>query len=522
MTTKTENRNPNAQFLDTECPHCGQGFYRETDDANIWWVKCDDCEHLQFCYVPMKHQLRYHMDPAKFKLFAGGYGSAKTSTNGAEFVMLAMSTPYGTGLVGAQTYPQLEQTAKKQVMEMLPEELIQYESKKDNMVILTNGYEILFRSFDDQQKLRSLNLCHVLIEEANGVPYEVFIQLQTRLRHHATTNHRILLSSNPDANWIKTQFLLKSARIVGSTVKYRQVPEEINYNYATHIAKTEYNTHLPPNYIADVSVGKPDHWIRRYLEGSFEQTEGRVYPNFEKCIVTDQEITVEQIKFNIKTLGWKVITGTDFGLRDDTTLLQGAIDSDNGIIYFYDEYQQNQLSVASHAMHFKERLKHIPLGLLMKMVGDPAGQKRSTTDMKSIFDHYAEHGIHFMAGNNRIEAGILKVFGYIESGRMKVHESLRTTIDQHINYMYKEAKEGEKQKEVPIDTNNHNVDTLRYIIGELPDDPNNLANESFGITAEQNIMEQLKIQQLNEKLPFQLQEEDDNLANYSDAWYNSY
>lgn len=519
--TTTENRNPNAPFLDTEC-ECGHGIYRETACANQWWVRCDDCERLKFCYVPMKHQLRYHLEPSKFKLFAGGFGSAKTSTNGAEFVMLALSTPYGTGLVGAQTYPQLEQTAKKQVMEMLPKELIQYESKKDNMVVLNNGYEILFRSFDDQQKLRSLNLCHVMIEEANGVPYEVFVQLQTRLRHHATKNHRILLSSNPDSNWIKTQFLLKSCRIVGATTKYRQDPDEINYNYATHIAKTEYNIHLPPNYIADVSAGKPDFWIRRYLEGSFEQTEGRVYPNFEKCIVGDDVITVEQIKRNIKYLGWKVITGSDFGLRDDTVLVQGAIDQDNGLIYLYDEYQQNQLSVSTHAMHMKERLKHIPYGSLIKMVGDPAGARRSATDMKSIFNHYAEHGIHFTEGNNRIEAGIMKVYGYIESGRLKVHESLKVTIDQHIGYMYKEAKEGEKQKEIPIDIHNHNVDSVRYLINELPDNPDDLSADTYGITLEQAMIERRMFEQRDETIPWQLKEEDDTLANYSDAWYNSY
>lgn len=51
---------------------CGHGVMGETDNSSEWFTKCDDCGHLLFCYEPMPHQLRFHMDQAKFKLFAGG------------------------------------------------------------------------------------------------------------------------------------------------------------------------------------------------------------------------------------------------------------------------------------------------------------------------------------------------------------------------------------------------------------------------------------------------------------------
>ncbi len=62
---------PNKAFLGTTCKQCGAGTYIETDGANEWWVKCDDCSHLLFCYQPMPHQLRFHRDPTKFKMYAG-------------------------------------------------------------------------------------------------------------------------------------------------------------------------------------------------------------------------------------------------------------------------------------------------------------------------------------------------------------------------------------------------------------------------------------------------------------------
>lgn len=300
---------PNVKYLGTKCIKCGYGTMGETDNNCEWYVKCDDCNHLLFCYEPMPHQLRFHLDNAKFRMYAGGYGSAKTSTGCADFLMHAKSTPNGVGLVGAHTYPQLEQTAKKQIIDMLPSELIRHYDKKNNIITLTNGYDIMFKSFDDEQKLRSLNLCHVYCEEANGTDFSIFTQLQTRLRHHATDNHKIIMSTNPDGNWVKTEILLKAERIYGSSVKYHRPVEERNPNISVHIARTDMNTYLPPTYIEDIKVGKPDYWIRRYLEGSFENAEGKVYPNFAENVTSD--ITYDEIVYNIQHKGWQVVGGAD-------------------------------------------------------------------------------------------------------------------------------------------------------------------------------------------------------------------
>ena len=63
---------PNEKLLDTRCTKCDFGYMRNTENNNEWFLKCDDCNHLLFCYEPMPHQLRFHLDDAKFKLYAGG------------------------------------------------------------------------------------------------------------------------------------------------------------------------------------------------------------------------------------------------------------------------------------------------------------------------------------------------------------------------------------------------------------------------------------------------------------------
>lgn len=504
---------PNQPYLEKKCVKCGHGHMTDTDNNCEWFVKCDDCGHLIFCYTPMPHQLKFHQDPAKFKMYAGGYGSAKTSTGCAEFLSLAFNTPNGRGLVGAHTYPQLDQTAKKQILDMLPSELIRHYDKSKGIITLTNGYEIMFKSFDDEQKLRSLNLCHVYMEEANGTDFSIFTQLQTRLRHHATDKHKIIMSTNPDGNWVKSEILLKANKIYGAKEKYTRATEDRNPNISVHIARTDMNTYLPPTYIEDIKVGKPAHWIKKYLEGSFMQAEGMVYPNFEQNIVHD--VAYEEIVHNIQHKGWQVIGGADFGLLDPTVLLQAAIDPVDGDVYLYDAYIRNRVSVGTHATEMKKRMNHIPIGGLLKLMGDPSGAKRNINDLKSVFNHYQEHGIYFQKGNNRIDAGIMKVYSYLEMGKLKILPHLTEVIKEAAEYMYKPVELGEAADEKPVGGHDHTMDALRYLVAELPDDPLHLGSVSYN-GADFRMADGTQIE-----LPFQLQS-DDGLDYSKDAWYNNY
>ena len=447
-----------------------------------------------------------------------GFGSAKTSTCGAEFITLALSTPNGRGLVGAATYPQLEQTSMKQILDMLPSELIESHNKQKNIMTLTNGYEILFRSFDEQQKLRSLNLCHVWIEEANGVDFAIYTQLQTRLRHHACTNHKIIMSTNPDINWVKSEILLKAARIYGAAERYARDPIDINPNISVHIAQTSMNSYLPDDYIDSISVGKPDWWINRYLKGSFQSAEGAVYPQFPSVVLeaSDPLANPDTIKANIRRKGWEVVAGYDFGIVDPTVQILGAIDPINGVLYLYDEYYKNRVAVPTHANAMKKRMEHIPLGRIRAMPADPAGKKRNINDTKSIFDHYGEYGLFFKAADNRITTGIMKVYSYLEMGKLKVLPHLSNTIKEMENYRYKPVELGESFDEIPVDKDNHTCDVIRYMCQELPDDPELLKNLSYGNEDFRMVDES------QDNLPFELQDNDDGFGSMQEDWYNYY
>jgi hypothetical protein len=58
-------------FIKTTCTSCKFGHYIEDADCGDWWLRCNECDALLFCYQPMPHQYAYHEDYHKFKMFAG-------------------------------------------------------------------------------------------------------------------------------------------------------------------------------------------------------------------------------------------------------------------------------------------------------------------------------------------------------------------------------------------------------------------------------------------------------------------
>lgn len=301
--------------------------------------------------------------------------------------------------------------------------------------------------------------------------FDYIVQLQTRMRNHATKNHQMILSSNPDLGHVRTEFLLKADKIHGSERNYFVPPEDKNPNISVHVASTRLNKYLPPDYYVTTAHGKPRWWIERYLNASFDFAEGAVYQDFSDHVVDPFKIPKS----------WDRIGGGDFGIRDETVLLMGAIDPDTGIVYVYDEYYKNGLPVPEHAKRMREMVQQVPYGKLRTLVGDPAGKRQNINDMRSIFDHYAEYGLWFKEGNNRIDAGIAKVQAYFSLKRLKIFRSCVNTVREGLNYKYKPEELDSKKNpdNKPIDKNNHAMDSLRYMINELPDDPSNLIQKSY-------------------------------------------
>ena len=222
----------------------------------------------EFLNIPHKHAL----DVA---LYQGGYGSGKTFSGSLLGIMLCLKYPGISGLVGAQTYTLVRDTTLKQYFEHLDNMGFRagyhYEFKSsEDKLQFKNGSEILFRHLQEPNKLKSLNLGFIEIEEMSDTPQSTFLMLLSRLRQKNIWGdefqYRLFGHTNPEMSkgWIYKYFV-------------EQKPE----NYRLIYAPSTQNIYLPANYVEDLKRIYDDEYYRINVLGEFgDYTSGLVVKNF--------------------------------------------------------------------------------------------------------------------------------------------------------------------------------------------------------------------------------------------------
>ena len=393
-----------------DCPACHIGEISVKDE--VFYGKCNICNMTLFDYKPLEHQEAFHASSAQYRMNIGGFGSGKTTASCCELAAHAISTPNGRSLITAPTLSQVRDAVIPELIKFLPPWLVAKEKMNPNpYFLLKNGHQILVFSSQDQEKLRSLNLTAFYIEEASGVTYSIFDQLMTRLRNKAAVIRDIngneigykfmgIVSTNPEDGWIKDNFLLKSDIIIGSPSIDVSVYDSIkttepNKHFHSFISSTRDNKHVHRGFIERMSAGKSQKWVRKYIDCYLDNKEGAVFPDFSRYIVEPFPIPKE----------WKRVVGYDPGFNDPTAVPIGAIDSETGVIYFYDDYKVSEEPMSYHAKQVKEKLRG--LKLFMPIQADPSVRQRSERDGISYADYFVRlSGLWLEPGNNDILYGL--------------------------------------------------------------------------------------------------------------------
>lgn len=489
------------------CPRCGSPWkptIAMNGGPSEFWKECSNpaCNSYLNTYVPQSHQYAFHEDPHTFVGNFGGYGSGKTLTSREEIYKHIFITPHGTSLIGANVGSQYEQTIKREIEGDLPKAFIKRVNTQKSYMDLINDHRVMYRPYDDPDKLRSYNLTSFLIVEASEVKRESFTQLKTRLRNTAATvpltdeggnivyktlkngvkvpviDHiwtKGIIESNPSAGWIKNDVLTVSEEIHkhGEIVdEYDVDPDRADPAISTHVTSTSANEFLPDNFIAQNVKNKPLWWVNRYIYGSFLYAEGKVYPRSGSCVIDPFEIPKH----------WKRIVAFDYGLADDAVFIAGAVDMEKGILYIYDECRTNDNNVETLAGLFHEFTKDIPVGgWICPPIIDPKSGPKRDYDKKSLSDHFLDYGISFIPGFINVDARIFRLNTYFESGKLKIFRNCKALIQELDNYKFRadeSLNSGFTGK--PVDKDNHGINALEWITMELPSDPKNLLYGVYG------------------------------------------
>lgn len=492
----------------SRCPRCGAltvPSIAYNGGESLFWKECSRCNTYINTYIPQPHQQSVHEDSHTFVGNFGGYGTGKTFTSKEEVYKHAFITPNANILICANIANQYEQTIKRDIESDIPKAFVKSYNAQKSYMDLINGSRIIYRPLYDPDVLRSLNLSMFVIIEASETNPESFTQLKTRARNLAASvpkrdaNGEIvydtldngvkvplvdtewikgIIESNPDSGWIRQEVLYASETITvhGTVIDEVEVPDNVKDKaISSHIASTDVNKFLPPNYIDNQCKNKPLWWINRFIFGSFSFAESLVYPGASAPGVVVPAFQIPET--------WKHIVAADYGLSDDFVYLDSAVDERNGIVYITAEHRTNNKNIEELANIFHKDIDaNIPVGgYYCSPILDPKSGAKRDYNKKSLFDHFLDYGINFQPGYISVDARVFRTNTYIESGRLKIFDTCRGLIEELENYKFppKKLTTTNKSADKPMDKNNHGINPMEWICMALPKDPSQLMYGSY-------------------------------------------
>lgn len=211
-------------------------------------------------------------------LYQGGYGSGKTFVGSAIGIFLCLQYPGILGLVGAQTYTLVRDTTQRQYFEHLDnmgfKAGVHYKwNASEEKITFANGSEVMFRHLQDPNKIKSLNLGFIEIEEMSDTLESTFKMLVSRLRQKVKPEwkakgfkYRLFGHTNPEQSkgWI-----------------YKYFVEQKQPYFRLIQAPTTQNKFLSKEYVESMRDLYDEQYYRINVLGEFgDYTSGLVVKNF--------------------------------------------------------------------------------------------------------------------------------------------------------------------------------------------------------------------------------------------------
>lgn len=319
-------------------------------------------------------------------------------------------------------------------------------------------------SGDQKSKLKSLASYNcVIIEEADEIPEEDFMQLDDSLRTVKGDITIILLLNPPAKNhWIVNRWLELSDSEQKGFYKYKLKPEIDD----TVLINTDYHSNeinLAPASVKqyeNYKITKPEHYwnmVKGYIP---ETVVGKIYKNWKIIDEIPHEARLERF-------------GGDFGYTIDPTVIEAIYSYNGGIIIDEIEYKR---------------------GMGNKMIADvilghdsQAISVFDSAEPKSI-DEIASYGVSII-GATKGPGSVNQGIAYVQDQKISITRRSNKTIKAYENYCWRVNKDGDTLNEPDdrIHEWSNPMDAIRYgitdlkphkDIGELPDDTN-LFTEGF-------------------------------------------
>lgn len=422
---------------------------------------------IDFTYRPLPIHAGFHKSTAYERALFGAFGSGKTYALCAEAIAWCLEQPGIRGLITRRTVPELRDTTETVFFDILPHELReQGEIRRSGGHVSTftfpNGSVVLFRSIDDWNKHKSLNVGFIAFDEADEFDEETYRGMLSRVRQKDPTSEGkrygaakitrrgVWSASNPGGhNWLWKRFVDDKNRVDG-TEYWRSTSFD--------------NPYLPPEYI-DSLLQYPDPWIRRYVLCQFDDFAGQIYEDWS----WDRHV-VKPLDVGRRHTFWM---GMDPGTRNPTAALWCVIDEDGTLtgtprsLVGVAEYEFAGRAAHEHAEEWRKiEATHAPM--VRQRIADPSIMTRDRGTNMSLHSQYARLGFNFQLGPKNHSDRIPMLGSLIKTGRFKLTMNCPKTYEAIKNYKWVDLTPMQRAQnldapERPVKSDDHLVDCSQYL-----------------------------------------------------------
>lgn len=353
----------------------------------------------------------------RFLVNQGGTSSGKTYTLMQRLIVLSIKEPRAVITVTGQDLPNMKVGAMRDLDNIVHGSpwLMDWftQNKSENTWRGKNGSLVEFKSYDNAQDAKSGKRDYLFVNEANGVPYDVFWQLQIR------TRKQVFLDYNPTARfWVHDKIIgRKDCKLIISDHRNNQFLTEEEHR------KIE-------------EIEDPELW-QVYARGLTGKITGLVFSRWD---IVEEMPPLMECKLQAFGLDWGFV-------NDPTALLEVRV---------------------AHGDIWVDELIYTP-GLTNPMIAEAAHKQgigrrhriiADSAEPKSIAE-LVSMGLNVVAsvkGKDSVINGIdiLKRYAiHVTRRSMGLQEELK-------QYKWKVLRTGETTNE-PVDSFNHAIDALRYV-----------------------------------------------------------
>lgn len=424
-----------------------------------------------------------------FRAYGGGYANGKTSAGVWCAIYLSYLIPGNRGFIGRYDGKELRQSTMTEFRRLCPAFMLEKQNDQLGYIKFKNKYggsEILYG--DMKEDMRGPNLGWFYIDQAEEVEEDKFHALLGRLRKQTPfpmsdgttikwpTGQEVyaptygLVTFNPEGrNWIWKYFHPESPDVQPGHVMYQATTFD---GLAAGFIDKSYVDRMLRVY--------PEHARKRYLEGSWDIFEGRVYPAFDEQIHVLRHIE--------RRPSWLIYESIDHGLQNPTAVQWWGVD-EVGNLYLLDEHYEAEKPVAYHAQVIKSKRQQLGQPIAITYLDAHCWAMDQTKDQHiySIADEYRDHGIYAVPGQkdwnaayNRICEHLTAdpthphpVTGELNSPRLYVAQHCQHFIREMLGYTWKKRRGtvNRNHPDEPSDYRDHHMDALAYFIASRPSSP---------------------------------------------------